>query len=93
MGKEEAFTRTELARPMTRDFNVCVRSLNIRVVLACPMSESSELEWALQVVLPTKVACNWADAPDLGLRKHRFPNIARLFKSRRFNEGKTSFCR
>ncbi len=31
-----------------------------------------------------------ADAPDLGLRNHRFQNIARHFKSKAFYERKTA---
>jgi hypothetical protein len=34
---------------------------------------------------------NWADAPDLGLRNHRFQLIAFHFKAKALYEEKTSF--
>jgi hypothetical protein len=34
-------------------------------------------------------ALKLADTPDLGLRNHRFQNIASRFKAKRFYEGKT----
>ena len=57
----------------------------------------SATDFELDACLGTDAACGRlccvADAPDSGLRNHRFQNIACHFKSRRFDEWKISFWR
>jgi hypothetical protein len=57
----------------------------------------SATDFELDARLGTDAACGRlccvADALDLGLRNHRFQNIACHFKSRRFDQWKISFWR